>query len=88
MSAIQNVEDNIAAQYLLSKEVAQEQQSLAAATRAEQSTTNQYKAGIVGYLNVLTAQNNRLSAQNSVWSLTSKQYQTTVNLISAMGGSF
>lgn len=88
MSAIQNVEDNIAAQYLLSKEVAQEQQSLAAATRAEQSTTNQYKAGIVGYLNVLTAQNNRLSAQNNVWSLTSKQYQTTVNLISAMGGSF
>ncbi|MDQ1208959.1 NodT family efflux transporter outer membrane factor (OMF) lipoprotein [Acinetobacter baylyi] len=88
MSAIQNVEDNIAAQYLLSKEVAHEQQSLAAATRAEQSTTNQYKAGIVGYLNVLTAQNNRLSAQNSVWSLTSKQYQTTVNLISAMGGSF
>lgn len=88
MSAIQNVEDNIAAQYLLSKEVAQEQQSLAAATRAEQSTTNQYKAGIVGYLNVLTAQNNRLSAQNSVWSLTSKQYQTTVSLISAMGGSF
>lgn len=88
MSAIQNVEDNIAAQYLLSKEVAQEQQGLAAATRAEQSTTNQYKAGIVGYLNVLTAQNNRLSAQNSVWSLTSKQYQIIVSLISAMGGSF
>ncbi|ENX15438.1 hypothetical protein F895_01984 [Acinetobacter sp. CIP 64.2] len=88
LSAIQNVEDNIAAQYLLSKEVAQEQQGLAAATRAERSTMNQYKAGIVGYLNVLTAQNSRLSAQNSVWSLMSKQYQTTVNLISSMGGSF
>ncbi|EPG37835.1 efflux transporter outer membrane subunit [Acinetobacter colistiniresistens] len=88
LSAIQNVEDNIAAQYLLSKEVAQEQQGLAAATRAERSTMNQYKAGIVGYLNVLTAQNSRLSAQNSVWSLMSKQYQTTVSLISSMGGSF
>ncbi len=88
LSAIQEVEDNIASQALLSKEVNEQKQSLQAATRAENTTMNQYKAGMVGYLNVLTAQNTRLSAQNSVWSLMSKQYQTTVSLISSMGGSF
>ncbi len=88
LSAIQEVEDNIASQALLSKEVNEQKQGLQAATRAENTTMNQYKAGMVGYLNVLTAQNTRLSAQNSVWSLMSKQYQTTVSLISSMGGSF
>lgn len=88
LSAMQNVEDDMAAQYLLAKEASQEQQSLAAATRAEQTTMNQYKAGMVSYINVLTAQNTRLSAQNNVWLLRSKQYQNSVNLISAMGGGF
>lgn len=88
LSAIQEVEDNIASQALLSKEVNEQKQGLQAATRAENTTMNQYKAGMVGYLNVLSAQNTRLSAQNSVWSLMSKQYQTTVSLISSMGGSF
>lgn len=86
LSAIQNVEDNIAAQYLLSQQAEQEQSSLQSASRAEKTTMNQYKAGIVGYLNVLTAQNARITAQNSVWLIRSRQYQTTVNLVSSMGG--
>ncbi len=88
LSAIQNVEDNIVGQYLLAKEAEHQTQSLTSATRAETTTMNQYKAGIVGYLNVLTAQNTRISAQNSVWSTRGKQYQTTVNLISSMGGKW
>lgn len=88
LSAIQNVEDNIAAQYLLSQQAEQEQSSLQSASRAEKTTMNQYKAGIVGYLNVLTAQNARITAQNSVWLIRSRQYQTTVNLVSSMGGKW
>ncbi|OTG82956.1 efflux transporter outer membrane subunit [Acinetobacter sp. ANC 4648] len=88
LSAIQNVEDNIAAQYLLSQQVNQQQQSLQAASRAEKTTMNQYRAGIVAYLNVLTAQNARITAQSSVWSIRSRQYVTTVNLISSMGGGW
>lgn len=88
LSAIQNVEDNIAAQYLLSQQATQQQQSLYAATRAEKTTMNQYRAGIVAYLNVLTAQNARITAQSSVWSIRSRQYITMVNLISAMGGEW
>ncbi|WP_228147120.1 hypothetical protein [Acinetobacter sp. ANC 3832] len=49
---------------------------------------NQYKAGIVGDLNVLTAQNARITAQNSVWLIRSRQYQTTVNIVSSMGGEW
>ena len=88
LSAIQNVEDNIAAQYLLSQQAEQEQSSLQSASRAEKTTMNQYKAGIVGYLNVLTAQNARITAQNSVWLIRTRQYQTTVNLVSSMGGKW
>lgn len=88
LAAIQNVEDNIAAQSLLSDEATQQQQALDAATRAEKSTINQYKAGIVAYLNVLTVQNTRITAQSAVWSIRNRQYQTTVSLVAAMGGKW
>lgn len=88
LAAIQNVEDNIAAQYLLSREAKQQQAALDAAIRAEKTTMNQYKAGIVAYLNVLTAQNTRISAQNAVWTIRNRQYQTTVSLVTAMGGKW
>ncbi len=88
LGAIQNVEDQIAAQALLSKQAKQQQIALSAATRAENSVMNQYKSGVVAYLEVMTAQNTRSEAQSAAWTLRSRQYQTTVGLISALGGEW
>lgn len=88
LGAIQNVEDQIAAQALLSKQAQQQQTALNAALRAENSVMNQYKAGVIAYLDVMTAQNNRAEAQSAVWTLRNRQYQTTVGLIRALGGQW
>jgi outer membrane protein TolC len=43
---------------------------------------------VVSYLNVLTAQNSRISAENSLWTLKNRQYTASVALIAALGGQW
>jgi len=88
LSAFQAVEDNLSAQGLLDEEAQYQQSALLAAQRAETITLNQYQAGIVSYLNVLTAQNTRISADSSLWSVKNRQYVASVALISALGGKW
>ena len=88
LSAFQAVEDNLSAQALLDEEMQYQQAALAAAQRAETIALNQYRAGVVSYLNVLTAQNSRISAENSLWSLKNRQYTASVALIAALGGQW
>ena len=86
LSAFQAVEDNLSAQALLDEEMQYQQAALAAAQRAETIALNQYRAGVVSYLNVLTAQNSRISAENSLWTLKNRPYTDSVALIAALGG--
>ncbi|WP_293761746.1 efflux transporter outer membrane subunit [uncultured Aquitalea sp.] len=88
LSAFQSVEDNLSAQGLLAEEAGHQQAALEAARRAETITANQYRAGTVGYLNLLTAQNSRISAENALWTLKNRQYVASVSLISAIGGQW
>lgn len=86
IAAFQAVEDNLAAQALLAEEAEQQNKALRAAERAEAISLNQYRAGITPYITVLTAQNTRISAQNTLWSLVLRQYASHVALITALGG--
>ena len=88
LTALQAVEDNLSAQRLLAEQAELQQGALNAATRAETITLNQYRAGTVGYLSVLAAQNTRLQADNALWSVKSSQYSSSIGLISALGGSW
>jgi NodT family efflux transporter outer membrane factor (OMF) lipoprotein len=88
LSAFQAVEDNLSAQALLDEEMQYQQAALTAAQRAETIALNQYRAGVVSYLNVLTAQNSRISAENSLWSVKNRQYSASVALIAALGGQW
>ena len=88
LAALQAVEDNLSAQSLLAEQAELQQGALTAATRAETITLNQYRAGTVGYLSVLAAQNTRIVAENNLWSVKSSQYSSCVGLISALGGSW
>ena len=88
LSALLAVEDNLAAQYLLAQEAELQQAAVAAAARAEKISLNQYQAGTVGYLTVLAAQNARILAENTLWTIRNSQYTGSVALISAIGGSW
>jgi NodT family efflux transporter outer membrane factor (OMF) lipoprotein len=86
LSALQSVEDNLVAQNLLQQEATLQEQALQAAQQAERIVLNQYQAGTVAYLQVLNAQNTRLTAENNVWNIRSQQYASSVALITALGG--
>jgi len=82
------VEDDLAAQALLDQEAVLQADALTAARRSETITLNQYKAGIVNYIDVLTAQNTRLNAESTLWTIRNRQYVNSIALITAIGGQW
>lgn len=66
LSAFQDVEDNLASQRILEQEIGVQRQAVESAQHALDITLNQYKAGTVGYLNVLTAQTTAFSARQKL----------------------
>ncbi len=88
LNALQAVEDNLSAQYLLAQEADAQQAAVDAAIRAENITLNQYRAGTVGYLGVLAAQNTRILAESTLWNIKNNQYTSSIALINAVGGSW
>jgi multidrug efflux system outer membrane protein len=61
LTAYQEVEDQVAALRILSGEAQSETDAVDDAKRAEEIAMNRYKAGLVGYLDVLVAQTTLLS---------------------------
>jgi outer membrane protein TolC len=51
-------------------------------------TTNQYKAGIVSYLNVVTAQTIALTNERSAISISGQRLNAAILLIKALGGGW
>jgi len=86
LQAIQQVEDQLAALTTLTNEAAIQQQAVAAAEESLRLVTNQYKAGIVSYLNVITAQTASYSARNTALQITGQRLVANVALIQALGG--
>jgi len=85
LTAIGEVEDNLAAQRILAEELAVQQQAVKAAQESLTIALNQYKAGTVSYLNVVTAQTAEYSARRSELSLRAQQFTATVALLRALG---
>ncbi|MDF0605630.1 efflux transporter outer membrane subunit [Neisseriaceae bacterium TC5R-5] len=88
LAAFQAVEDQLSAQQLLQQEAGMQSAALDAARRAETITLNQYQAGTVSYLNVLSAQNSRIAAETNLWNVKNRQYSSSVALIAALGGKW
>jgi len=66
LTALQEVEDNLAAATALEREQQLQAEAVAAAQRALDVVGNQYRAGTVGYLNVLSAQTTVLAARRDL----------------------
>jgi NodT family efflux transporter outer membrane factor (OMF) lipoprotein len=88
LTAMQQVEDNLAALRILSGEADKVQQTVAAAQRALDISTAQYRAGTVDYLTVITAQATLLNADVTRVTLLTRRLTASVLLIEALGGGW
>jgi hydrophobe/amphiphile efflux-1 (HAE1) family protein/NodT family efflux transporter outer membrane factor (OMF) lipoprotein len=88
LAAFQDVEDNLAAERLLAEEGSQQSAAVAAAQRALDISLNQYRAGLVSYLQVATQQTALLSNQRAALAVTARRFGATVQLVRALGGGW
>lgn len=88
LTGFQEVEDNLAALRILDEEKQVQDKAVAAANQALELMINQYKAGTVSYLNVMTAQTAALSNRQTAVQLHSDRMSASVQLVKALGGGW
>jgi outer membrane protein, multidrug efflux system len=88
LSAFQDVENQLAAQRLLSSQFEAENAAMLSAQRTLDISLDRYKGGVVTYLEVATAQNASLSHQESVVQLNASRLNAAVSLIKALGAGW
>jgi NodT family efflux transporter outer membrane factor (OMF) lipoprotein len=88
LTGFQEVEDNLAALRILDEEAQMQEQAVNAARESVALTTNQYKAGIVNYLNVVTAQTIALTNERTAISISGQRRNAAVLLVKALGGGW
>lgn len=88
LAAFQQIEDNLAALRILSKEVQQQDAAVQAADKYLQSATLRYKAGLDPYLDVITAQTALLGNRQTAVAIRMQQMTASVQLIEALGGGW
>jgi NodT family efflux transporter outer membrane factor (OMF) lipoprotein len=88
LTAFQQVEDNLAALRILESEGQVQEEAVNAAQQSVAVLTNQYKAGTVSYLNVITAQTTLLANQQTAIAILGNRLNAAVLLIEALGGGW
>jgi len=88
LAAFQDVEDNLAALRLLTDEARQQQAAVDAARLAVDISLNQYRGGLVSYLQVTTAQSTALADERASLDLLSRRFVASVQLVKALGGGW
>jgi multidrug efflux system outer membrane protein len=86
LTAFQDVEDQLAAQYFLANQLDEETLALASAQRALDIANQRYKSGVEQYLDVITAQTTELALEQTVIQLRGQRLATSVALIKSLGG--
>ena len=88
LAGFQEVEDHLVALRILDEEARLQDEVVRAARQATQLTLNQYRAGIVSYLNVITAQATQLGNERTAASLHGRRLGASVALVKALGGGW
>jgi len=88
LAAMQEVEDNLAATYLLQEEGVVQVQALFAAQKNLQATQDQYLSGTVGYLNVINAQTGELQARRAVMDIENRRWLAITQLLKNLAGQW
>ena len=88
LAAFQNVEDQLAALRILEAEQRAQQDAVESAELALKIALNQYRAGTVSYLNVVTAQTTAFSNERNAISILGNRLNYSVGLVKAIGGGW
>lgn len=88
LTGFQEVEDNLSALRILEQEVKAQEEAVKAARQSTIIATNQYKAGIVSYLNVIVAQTTQLANERVATEISSRRATASVLLVKALGGGW
>jgi NodT family efflux transporter outer membrane factor (OMF) lipoprotein len=88
LTGFKEVEDNIAALRILEEEAAIQEEAVQNARQSVALTTNQYKAGLVSYLNVVTVQATALGNERTAVDVLNRRLAASVLLVKALGGGW
>jgi NodT family efflux transporter outer membrane factor (OMF) lipoprotein len=88
LTAFKEVEDNLAALRILEEEAAVQAEAVRAAQQSLDASLNQYKAGIINYLQVVQAQTAALSARRAALDILGRRIAASVLLVKALGGGW
>ena len=88
LTGFQEVEDNVAALRIYEEQAQVQGKAVTAARKALDTMTNQYKAGMISYLNVMTAQTVALSNEQAAVQLLGERLDASVLLVKALGGGW
>lgn len=86
LTAFQEVEDSLAALNVLQNEANIQSEALKTAQASQVYVMNQYKAGVVTYLDVVTRSNTALSHRRNLETIKGNQLTQSILLIKALGG--
>lgn len=88
LTGFQEVEDNLATLRVLETEGKVQDEAVQAASQTAAITTNQYRAGIVSSLNVITAQATELANRRTAIAVLGRRLVASVQLVKALGGGW
>ena len=88
LTGFQEVEDNISSLRIYGQEMDKQREAVELSRRSVELTRNQYKAGVVAYLDVITVETTALSNERALVDLLNKQLSASVLLIKALGGGW
>jgi NodT family efflux transporter outer membrane factor (OMF) lipoprotein len=88
LTALQDVQDDLVAQTILARQETLLRTASQAADRSEASLRDQYRAGIVVYTDVVTAQATALTARRSYLQAQLDRQTAAVALVQALGGGW
>ncbi len=88
LTGLQQVEDNIAALRILENEAQIQDEAVKSAQQTVTVVNNQYRAGIVNYLNVVVVQAAALNNERTAISILGNRLNASVLLIKALGGGW
>ncbi len=88
LTALQQVEDQLATLRVLEEEAAVNERTVSDARQSEQLALNQYRAGTADFTTVINAQTARFNAEFAALAVLNQRLAASVNLIMALGGGW
>lgn len=88
LTSFQQVEDNLAALYILEKEAQTQNEAVLAAQKSLELSIQRYKGGVTSYLEVTVAQSAALSNEATAVNILGRRMVAAVQLIQALGGGW